>query len=365
VREFILSLVMALVVGGGLQAQSRIAEITDIEGVRSNRIRGLGIVSGLGGTGDKSLLAQRMMANVIRRFGLNVDLLELETGNYAVVMVSAELDPFRGQGSSVDVTVSSLQKATSLYGGQLMETHLTGPYNRTVYAIASGPVLVGGAAAQGESGSKVQINVTTVGRVPGGARVEKTVPMKISDRRGVVRLQLKNPDWTTARNIAAAISQRHEEAAKAIDSGTVEVKIPATYRDKVVPFISLVQQIRVKVDSVSKVVVDERNGIIVAGADVRISQVAVSYGKLSVSISEEPQVVPSSPFTQGPSATTVPRSDVSIQEENSGLRIVDAGESIASITQSLEALGASPRQLIAILQQMKVAGALHAELVVK
>lgn len=364
-RECILAFCLMGLLVGFAGAQSRIAEITDIEGVRSNRIRGLGVVTGLSGTGDKSQLALRMAANLVAKYGLNVQPQEIEAGNCAVVMVSAELDPFRGKGSKIDVVVSSIQKATSLRGGQLAETQLTGPYQREVYALAEGQVVVGGASASGASGSEVTINITTVGKVAGGAIVEKEVPMRISDRRGVVRLQIKNPNWTTAKNIAAAVNQQWKDVARALDSGTVEIKVPAEHRRKIVEFIADVQQLRVRVDSVSIVVVDERNGIIVAGAEVRISRVAVSYGKLSVTISESPQAAVHSPFTRGFGATVVPQSDVQIQEDNSGLKVVEGGESIAKVVQSLEALGASPRELIAILQQMKAAGALHAELVVR
>lgn len=363
-RESILICALFGLMTAGLGAQSRIAEITDIEGVRSNRIRGLGVVSGLAGTGDKSQLALRMIANLVKRYGLNVETNELEAGNCAVVMVSAKLDPFRGMGSTIDVTVSSLQKATSLRGGQLEETQLTGPYQREVYALASGPLVVGGATASGSSGSEVTINVTTVGTISGGATVEKTVPMRISDRRGIVRFQIKNPDWTTARNISDAINQNWPEVAQALDSGTVEVTVPVAQRSRLVEFISKIQQLRVRVDSVSRVVVDERRGIIVAGAEVRISRVAVSYGKLSVTISETPEAAIHAPFTRGGGATTLPRSEVRIEEDNNALQVVEGGESISRVVQSLKALGASPRELIAILQQMKAAGALHAELVV-
>ncbi|MEZ6195518.1 MAG: flagellar basal body P-ring protein FlgI [Planctomycetota bacterium] len=363
-RQLTLLLALSILAGTGL-AQSRISEITDIEGVRSNRIRGIGLVGGLKGTGDKSELALQMMANMVRREGMNIETRDLETGNFAVVMVTAEIDPYRGLGTRIDVNVASIQKATSLLGGFLFETQLKGPYGKTVYALAAGPLAVGGATAAGASGSEVTINVPTVGAIPGGAMVEKTVPMRVSDRRGVVTLQLKNPDWRTARNIAAVISDRWPKAARAIDSGNVEIRVPAAEMGQIPDFIADVQDLRVKVESVSKVVIDERNGIIVAGEEVRVSTVAVLYGKLSVTISEAPEAVPSAPFTNGPGATVVPRSEVRIEEESSGLQIVKGGESIARLSQSLDALGASPRQLIAILQQMKTAGALHAELVVK
>ncbi len=359
------SFLILIALSTSLFSQARIGELTGIEGVRDNIIRGVGLVVGLNGEGDKSKLARRMIANVLKRSGVNALESDLDASNAAVVMVTARIDPFRRPGSRIDVTVSSMLDAKSLRGGTLLDTRLAGFDAETVYAIAEGPVVVNGVSAQGQSGSSVTINHPTVANIPNGALVEKAIPMRITDLRDVVTLNLKNQDWTTAYNIEKVVNGKYPGSARAVNAGVVEVKVPAALKDRVTEFIASIQDLTVEVHTVSKIVIDEKSGFIVAGANVRISKVAVAQGDLSVTVEEAPQPVVANSFTQGPSIAAVPRSRVSIEEEKSGLQVVKGGESVAQLAASLNALGASPRQLIAILQGIKAAGALHADLEVR
>ena len=361
------SLHIALLVVLGTTAlaqQSRIAEITEIEGVRQNIVRGIGLVVGLNKTGDRSQLGQRMIASIMKNNRINASISELGSQNAAVVMVTATIDPFKRPGSRIDVTVSSIQDAKSLFGGVLMETHLTGFDRKTVYGIAEGPLSVGGLGATGASGSSITVNHPTVGTIPGGALIEKAIEMVIADRRGVVKLNLKNQDWTTSRNIAAAINAIHPATAKATNAGCVDVHVPENMRSRLTTFIAGIQDLVVAVHTVGRVVINERTGIVTAGQHVRISTTAVAHGKLTVTIREETEVAQAQPFTNGPALLPIPFSDVKIEEEKRGLQVMEGGESVARLAMSLNALGASPRQLIAIFKALKAQGALQADLVI-
>ena len=357
---------LVLILMGSLSAQSRIAEITEVNGVRPNKIRGIGLVTGLNNSGDQSTLARRMISNMVKRLHLKVDESEISDGNAAVVWVDATLDPFKRPGSRIDVTVSSFQDARSLFGGVLAETHLLGFDRKTVYAVAEGPLTVGGVSAEGRSGSSVTVNHPTVGTIPGGALVERGVEMRPVDERGRVSFDLRRPNWRTAQNIADAINKRYPGLARARDAGRVEVTPRARSNSAdVTALIAEIQSLRVRVDSVSKVVINERSGIITAGADVRISTVAVAYGQLSVTVDEQPQPAAAAPFTEGPGIITVPNSGVDIVEERRPMKVLDGGETVGRLTQALNALGATPRQLIEIFKAIDAAGALHAELLIQ
>lgn len=355
--------VLALSVAGQAQ-KARIAEITDIEGVRQNIVRGIGLVVGLNKTGDRSQLSQRMVASIMQNNRINASISELGTGNAAVVMVTAVIDPFKRPGSRIDVTISSIQDAKSLFGGVLLETHLLSFDRKTVYGVAEGPISVGGHGASGQSGSSVTINHPTVGTIPGGALMEKAIDMTITDRRGMVNFNLKNQDWTTSKNIAAAINRVHAATARSVNAGSVEVQVPDAFKQRVTEFIASIQDLVIDVHTVSRVVINERTGIITAGQNVRISTTAVAHGKLTVTIREEPQVAAAAPFTNGPGLMPVPLTDVKIEEEDNGLQVVQGGESVARLAMSLNALGASPRQLIEIFKALKAQGALQADLVI-
>ncbi len=359
----ILSLV--LLAASGLHSQARIAEITDIEGVRDNQVSGIGLVVGLNGTGDKSILARRMAVSMFQKFGINTTPQEMKSDNIAVVQVTAKLDPFKRPGSKVDVVVSSLQDAKNLFGGTLMETLLYGKDRKTVYAIAEGPISAAGLEASGQSGSSVTINHPTSASMPNGARVEKAVPMSIFDSRNVVRFQLKNQNWKTAANVEEAINRMFPGVARATNAGMIEVKIPPQWKDRVTEFIATIQDIRVKVDMVSKLIINRKTGVIVAGENVRISKVAVAVGSINITIEEAPQPVVAQPFTEGPSLGAVPRSVATISQEKRELSVLPGGTSVAELAASLNELKLSPNQLISILEEIKAAGALHAEMEIR
>ena len=362
IRSIVLAL---LVLGGAAFGQARIAEISDLEGVRDNYIKGVGLVVGLAGTGDGTDLTRNMIVNLLERSNINAQTQQVDSKNAAVVMVTARLSPFKRPGSRLDVDVACLNNATNLQGGTLIETFLFGPDNKTVYAIAQGPVSTPTKRAEGQSGSSVTVSHPTVATIPSGASVETPVPMRIHDNRNVVTFNLKNQNWNTAANVAKEINAKHPKAARAVNAGTIEVKIPEAWLPRVTEFIAGIQDLRVEVDMVSKVIVNRKTGVIIAGKDVRISKVAVAQGSISVTIEETPLPVQAAPFTEGPSIAAVPRSEVEIVEEDRGLKVVEGGESVASLADSLNALGVLPSELISILEAIRAAGALHAELEVR
>ncbi|MCB9834142.1 MAG: flagellar basal body P-ring protein FlgI [Planctomycetes bacterium] len=354
-----------LLLAGLLPAQARIAEIADLEGVRDNYIKGIGLVVGLNGTGDGTDITKRMLANMLTRNNVNATPQDVDSKNAAVVMVTARLSPFKRPGSRLDVDVACINNATNLSGGTLIETYLYGPDQQTVYAIAQGPVSTPTKKAEGQSGSSVVVAHPTVASIPSGALIEKSVEMQIHNNRNVVTFNLRNQNFNTASNVARAIEAKYPGTAHAVDAGMIEVKIPDAWMTRITEFIASIQEIRVEVDMVSKIVVNRKTGVIIAGQDVRISKVAVAQGSISVTIEENPIPVTAAPFTEGPSIAAVPRSEVQITEENRGLKVVDGGESVASLAASLNALGVAPSELISILETIKAAGALHAELEVR
>ncbi|MFT7617178.1 MAG: flagellar P-ring protein precursor FlgI [Planctomycetota bacterium] len=354
-----------LLLASQAMGQARIAEITDIEGVRDNQVTGIGLVVGLNGSGDKSLLARRMAVNLYQKFGINTTPQEVGTGNLAVVQVTGRLDPFKRPGAKIDVTVSSMQDASDLYGGTLMETLLVGKDQKTVYAIAEGPLSSAGLQAVGDSGSSVTINHPTVAGITNGARVEKSVPMQIEDSRHVIRFHLKNQNWKTASNIQNTINELFPKSAKAINAGGVEVKVPEEWRLKLTEFIAAIQELRTTVDMISKVIINRKTGVIVAGENVRISKVAVAVGSINITIEEAPLPVIANPFTNGPGIGEVPRTEARITEEASELSVLPGGSSVADLAASLNKLKLTPNQLISILEEIKAAGALHADMEIR
>ena len=359
-----LTFVLLLIAAEGF-CQARIAEIADIEGVRDNQVSGIGLVVGLNGTGDKSILARRMAVNMFQKFGINTTQQEIGSGNIAVVQVTARLDPFKRPGSKLDVIVSSMQDAKSLYGGTLIETYLVGKDQKTVYAIAEGPISAPGVEASGDSGSSVTVNHPTVASIASGARVEKVVTMQILDNRHVIRFHLKNQNWKTASNVDKVINAKYPGSAKAKNAGMIEVRIPDGWRSKLTEFIASVQDLRVKVDMISKVIINRKTGVIVAGENVRISKVAVAVGGINVTIEESPQPVVAAPFTEGPSIGSVPRSTATISEKKSELSVLPGGTSVAALAESLNTMKLSPSQLISVLEEIKAAGALHADMEIR
>jgi flagellar P-ring protein precursor FlgI len=345
----------------------RIKDITRIKGVRDNQLIGYGLVVGLNGTGDSksSQFTVQSVANMLSSFGIIVNPGDLGTDNVAAVMVTATLPPFVHEGSEIDVTLSSIGDADNLQGGTLLMTPLHGPGGNEVYAVAQGPVSIGG-FNEGGGGNQVKQNHTTVGRVPNGALIEKEVPMSFTNNKHIT-LVLANPNFATAQRISDVINGTFGYTpqggyyAQAIDAGQVEVKVPNYYENKVVNFISRLEQLEVRPDTEAKVVINERTGTIVMGHNVRLSKVSVAHGNLTVTIATQENVVQPDPFTDGQTEVTE-ETDINVAEEDSRLMVLPKGSSISDVVKGLNAVGASPRDIIAILQAIKQAGALHAEL---
>jgi flagellar P-ring protein precursor FlgI len=345
---------------------ARIKDIAEFQGVRENMLIGYGLVTGLNGTGDNlraSPFTQQSLVGMLERLGVNVRDQNIRTKNTAAVMVTAALPPFRRQGSRIDVTISTIGDAKSLLGGQLLPTPLRGA-NGQVYALAQGPVASSGFGVEGEA-AKITVGVPTAGRIPGGAIVELEVPFELQELR-TVRVALRNPDFTTAAAVADAINRTlGEEVASAIDSGTVEMAVKAEGSTATAALIARIENLTVEPDSPAQVVIDDRTGTIVIGDDVRISSVAVSHGNLTVTVEETPQVSQPEPFGQG-RTVVVPRTQVSVDSGGGRqLAVVPEGASLRELVDSLNALAVGPRDLIAILQAIKNAGALQAELVIQ
>ncbi len=363
-KQTTLMTLVALAVACPATGQPRIRDIVEIEGVRGNIIQGIGLVVGLNGTGDGATLTRQAAANMLKRMGLNIPLNNVPPENMAVVLVSSTLPAFSRPGSKLDVTVASLGDATSLRGGQLVAAQLTGFDNRTVYAIASGPVATGAVTAQGASGSKEVINHPTVGRIPSGGTVEMEVPQTLVSREGKLRLLLRDANFDTARNVAAEINAKYPGAAHALDGLKVEVSIPGSAMGDPVAFVADVGEIGVNVKPKAIVIINERNGTIIAGGDVVILPGTITHSNLSISVREGFDVSqPTAPSVARPGNTVVtPTSDIQISEKGTPMvpipRAVGAGE----VAKALNTLGVSPLDLISIFQDLKQANLLQAEL---
>ncbi len=345
-------------------AVSRIKDITTFEGVRSNMLVGYGLVVGLNGTGDSlsnSPFTKQSLIGMLERLGVNVRDDGLKTDNVAAVMVTATLPPFARHGTQIDVTVSALGDAKSLLGGTLLVTPLLGA-DGEVYAVAQGNTAVGGFSAGGK-GTTVTKGVPTSARIPSGAIVEREVGFEMVDMKRV-KLSLRNPDFTTARRIAQAINAfLGIPSAKALDPGTVMLAAPASYEGNLVALLTDIEQLSVTPDQVARVVIDENSGIIVMGENVRISTVAIAQGNLTIRITETPQVSQPTPFSTTGATTTVERTEITIDEgKGKKLAVLRSGVSLQEFVNGLNALGISPRDMITILQAVKTAGALQAEI---
>ena len=346
----------------GAAAEARVKDVARVLGIRDNSLYGYGLVIGLNGTGDKSSsnpFTPQTVANMLQRLGIAVPLERMDGKNVAAVMVTAKLPPFAKPGSTVDVTVSSLGDSTTLQGGTLLLTPLQGPDGR-VYAVAQGALSVGGAAASGSSGDTVQKNHPTVGRIPSGALVEREVPNALDPTS--VTLMLQRPDATTAVRLADAVNAAAGTVARAVDPSTVTVSVPADFQPRLMEFIARIEGLTLNVDAPARVVINERTGTIIMGSQLTISTVAIAHGNLTIQVKEQPQVSQPAPFGPLGSATVVvPRSSVAIREEKASLSLV-GGVSIGDIVQGLNALGVTPRDLISILQAIRQAGALMADI---
>jgi flagellar P-ring protein precursor FlgI len=343
-------------------ATSRIKDLANIEGVRQNQLLGYGLVVGLNGTGDtlnNSPFTKQSLQAMLERLGVNIRGQQIRTGNVAAVMITADLPPFATQGTRIDVTASAMGDAKSLQGGTLLVTPLLGA-DGNVYAVAQGSLTIGGFQAEGEA-AKITRGVPTVGRLPNGAIIEREIEFNL-ETLGRLRLALRNPDFTTAKRIAIAVNDYiGAPVAEPLDPSTVQLTLPKKFPQNVVSMLTEIEQLQVEPDEAAKIVIDERSGVIVIGRDVRVSTVAVAQGNLTVTISESPQVSQPGPLSRG-RTVVVPRSSVGVQEEGKGLAVVQAGVSLQQIVDGLNALGIGPRDLIVILQAIKAAGAIQADI---
>ncbi len=341
----------------------RIKDIADIKGVRQNQLVGYGLVVGLNGTGDSesTVFTLQSLASMLEKMGVTVQAEDIEVENVAAVMVTADLPSFARSGSRIDVLVSSIGDAENLQGGTLLFTPLKAA-DHQVYAVAQGPISTGGFVVGSASGSGVQKNFPTVGRVVNGALIEREIPNEFNQKQSLT-LTLHSPDFTTSSRVARAINIAfYEQIARTHDAGTVEVKVPDKYMGNVVALVTMIESLGVTPDSVSKVIINERTGTVIMGENVRISTVAIAHGNLSIEIKEDPSVSQPLPFSPRGETVVTPDSDVLVQEGNNPIFLVNSGVSIAAVVKALNALGVSPRDLIAIFQALKAAGALQAEL---
>lgn len=356
------ALALALVPPVAAETQVRLKDIVDFEGVRGNDLVGYGLVVGLNGTGDglrNSPYTEEMLVSMLERLGVNVDGEQFRPKNVAGVIVTSELRAFARAGSRIDVTVSAIGDAKSLMGGTLIMTPLKAADGQ-IYAVAQGPILAGGFAAGGD-GENVTQGVPTSGTMPNGARVEREIAFDFGNLREL-RLALREPDFTTASRIEQAVNRSMGMgAARMLDSGTVVV----TVANSPAHTLAKIENVQVAAANKARVVIDQRSGTIVLGADVKLSRVAVAQGGLTVRVKEQPQVVQPNPFAQG-ETVVLPNTDIAIDDGGERrLALVDQTATLADLVDGLNALGVGPREMIDILKTIKSAGALHADLIVQ
>ena len=364
--RFGLAVLLSLAILPATASQIRIKDLVEFDGVRGNDLVGYGLVVGLNGTGDglrNAPFTEEIMTNILERLGVNVTGEQFRPKNVAAVFVTGSLPPFARAGGQIDVTVSAIGDAKSLLGGTLVMTPLNAADGQ-IYAVAQGTIIAGGAAAEGDGATVVQ-GVPTAGVIPAGARIEREIDFELGSLSSL-RLALREPDFTTASRIEAAINTRlGRDVAVMVDSGTVQLDIARTRLRSPAHALAQIENIRVEPERKARVVVDQRSGTIVMGQDVRISRVAVSQGGLTLRVREAPVVVQPTPFSPG-DTVVLPRTDVDIEEEPGvGLAEVPPGTTLSEVVAGLNALGVDPRDMIDILKSIKAAGALHAEFVVR
>lgn len=361
VRLFSAAFLAAALVSGPAFAKSRIKDIVEFEGVRDNMLVGYGLVVGLNGTGDSlrnAPFTRQSLEAMLERLGVNTRDTNLNTKNVAAVMVTARLPAFVAAGAPIDATVSAMGDAKSLQGGTLLVTPLMGADGQA-YAVSQGTVQTGSISAGGASGSSVSKGVPTAGRIAGGAIVEREIGFQMANM-GEMRMTLRNPDFSTARKIADVVNTRFPGSARADNPTIVTLRSPGG--QDMVSFMSQVENLSVETDSPAKVVIDEVAGVIVMGENVRVSTVAIAQGNLTITVRESPAVSQPAPFGRG-ETVVVPQSDVQVDEEK-GKKFITLrdGASLASLVAGLNALGVTPRDMISILQTIKAAGALQADI---
>ena len=351
----------ALVLGVVHTAHSaRIKDIATVSGMRKNQLVGYGLVVGLSGTGDQrgSDFTVQSIYNMLDKMGVRVDKATLKPKNVAAVMVTAQMPVSSKAGSRLDVTVSSIGDSTSLLGGVLLVTPLKG-IDGNIYAIAQGSVLVGGVSAQG-AGASVSKNITTVGIVPGGGNIERSVPFAFNDQPDLT-LSLRNPDFSTATRLAKRVNESLGQAmATAIDAGTIRLAVPPENQGNLAMLMASIENLDVTPDHRARVVVDEKTGTVVLGQNVQISPVAVTHGNLQIQIQESADVSQPLPFSNGRTVVT-PETNIAVNEENRKLKMIE-GATLQELVEGLNALGATPRDLISVLRTLEASGALSADL---
>jgi flagellar P-ring protein precursor FlgI len=359
--------ILASVLISGIGRCERIKDIVDIQGLRSNPLTGVGLVIGLAGTGDTTQLSRQMLTNLLRDSGLVLNPTDLTGGNIAVVWVTAELGPFAREGSLIDVDASAIGDAKSLQGGKLLPTPLKG-LDGQVYAVAGGGISIGGWTAAGDNAS-ISKNHQTVGRIPGGATVEKeeiaTFVEHIAGKR-IITLNLRNVDFSTARQVSQAVNQDYPQSAEVVDAGTIQVEVPdKILQQDIAGFIDDITSPQVKVDVPAIVVINERTGTIVVGENVGISAVAISQGSLVVKIKESEIVSqPIAPFSDSGTTEIVEDTKIGVDEQQAFLIPITRSVTVSELAKSINAIGATPTDLIAIFNTLKKAGALQAKLVI-
>jgi flagellar P-ring protein FlgI len=348
--------------GPGPAAAVRIRDLAHFQGVRENQLVGYGIVVGLDGTGDKRTtgFTLRTMSNLLESVGVTMRPEEIAVKNVAAVMVTATLPPFAREGTRLDVTVASIGDAASLRGGLLVQTPLEAADGK-IFAVAQGPLLVGGYQADSPSGTRVTQNIVTVGRIPGGAIIEREVGY-VLPAGGDIRLVLERPDFTTANRVAQGINRVLAGKARALDAGTVQIALGEA-PDSPVELMAQIGEMDVEPGTPARVVINERTGTIVAGGEVRLLPVAISHGSLSIRINTQSQVFQAPPFSpQGTQTTVVPQSQIKVSDQKGAFFSSEGASTLEELAKALNTLGVTPRDVIAIFQALKEAGALQAEL---
>lgn len=345
----------------------RLRDLCDVVGARDNQLVGYGVVTGLNGTGDDASapFATQSLRALLRRLGVQIDARQIRLKNIAAVVVTATIPPFYRSGSKLDVTISSIGNARSLRGGVLVQTPLRGA-DRKTYAVAQGPMILGGFSASGGSGSSVQDGITTTGRIPNGALVEREIPTVFADR-GKLQLALRTPDFSMAHRIVQALQKElGEGSARALDGGAVELKAPRNLADKPVELLARIADLEVDPVAFARVVINERTGTIVAGGDVRLSAVAIAQGGITISVQEQTTVSQPEPLSRG-ETREVAESAVQTDEPRpaQALTYLGGATTLAEVAQALSTFGVSPRELASILQALKAAGALRADILIQ
>lgn len=362
---FALFTVLACLLSPREARAERLRDLVDAGGARDNQLVGYGLVTGLPGTGDDVTVpfTAQSVLSMLRRLGVQVDSPQIRLRNVAAVMVTANLHAFAKQGTKLDVTVASVGNARSLTGGMLVQTVLKGADQKT-YAVAQGNLVLGGIDARGLSGSSVRQGSLTSGRIAEGAIVEREVAANILEG-GALRLELRNPGFTVASRIAEAVNQKFPGAASALDGGVVKVKVPPGFEMKPVELMAAIEDLEVIPVRRARVVINERTGTIVAGGDVRLSPAAVVHGNLTIVVKETPEASqPVAPFGAG-STAVLPRSDVKAEDAKPTVGYMKEAPTLADVAQALGALGLAPRELASVLQALRGANVLEAELVIQ